>query len=58
MVKMMMTDESWYVVRNTRGVTGFVRPRLQARSADRGGGARMGVENVPIKRISVGDREV
>jgi transcriptional antiterminator NusG len=23
-VKMIMTDESWYVVRNTRGVTGFV----------------------------------
>ncbi len=26
MVKMVMTDESWYVVRNTRGVTGFVGP--------------------------------
>ena len=25
-VKMYMTDESWYVVRNTRGVTGFVGP--------------------------------
>src|SRR5690554_7137970 len=24
MVKMIMTDESWYVIRNTRGVTGFV----------------------------------
>ena len=24
MVKMFMTDESWYVIRNTRGVTGFV----------------------------------
>lgn len=24
LVKMMMTDESWYIVRNTRGVTGFV----------------------------------
>ena len=23
-IKMLMTDESWYVVRNTRGVTGFV----------------------------------
>lgn len=23
-VKMVMTDESWYIVRNTRGVTGFV----------------------------------
>lgn len=25
-VKMIMTDESWYLVRNTRGVTGFVGP--------------------------------
>ena len=24
LVKMIMTDESWYIVRNTRGVTGFV----------------------------------
>ena len=24
MVKMLMTDDTWYVVRNTRGVTGFV----------------------------------
>ncbi len=26
LVKMIMTDESWYVVRNTRGCTGFVGP--------------------------------
>lgn len=26
LVKMVLTDESWYVVRNTRGVTGFVGP--------------------------------
>ena len=25
-VKMVMTDETWYIVRNTRGVTGFVGP--------------------------------
>ena len=24
LVKMQMTDETWYIVRNTRGVTGFV----------------------------------
>ena len=24
LVKMVMTEESWYIVRNTRGVTGFV----------------------------------
>lgn len=26
LVKMVMTDDSWYVVRNIRGVTGFVGP--------------------------------
>ena len=26
LVKMVMTDESWYIVRNTRGCTGFVGP--------------------------------
>jgi len=26
LIKMFMSDESWYVIRNTRGVTGFVGP--------------------------------
>ena len=26
LVKMVLTDDSWYIVRNTRGVTGFVGP--------------------------------
>lgn len=26
LVKMIMTDDTWYVIRNTRGVTGFVGP--------------------------------
>lgn len=26
LIKMIMSDETWYVVRNTRGVTGFVGP--------------------------------
>lgn len=26
LVKMFMSDESWYIIRNTRGVTGFVGP--------------------------------
>ncbi|MDD4689868.1 MAG: transcription termination/antitermination protein NusG [Eubacteriales bacterium] len=25
-IKMVMTDETWYIIRNTRGVTGFVGP--------------------------------
>lgn len=26
LIKMIVTEESWYIVRNTRGVTGFVGP--------------------------------
>lgn len=26
MIKMVMTNQSWYIVRNTRGITGFVGP--------------------------------
>ena len=26
MIHMIMNDDTWYVVRNTRGVTGFVGP--------------------------------
>ena len=47
LVKMVMTDESWYIVRNTRGVTGFVGPgskpvpltdkEVEALGVDRGG---------------------
>ena len=29
LLKMFMTDESWYIIRNTRGVTGFVGPALK-----------------------------
>lgn len=30
LVKMVMTDETWYIVRNTRGVTGFVGTATKA----------------------------
>jgi transcription termination/antitermination protein NusG len=26
LIKMIMSDEAWYIIRNTRGVTGFVGP--------------------------------
>ena len=49
LVKMVMTDETWYIVRNTRGVTGFVGPgskpvpltekEVAALGVDRGGKA-------------------
>lgn len=49
MVKMLLTDESWYVVRNTRGVTGFVGPSSKPIPLSDAEVRAMGVENVTIK---------
>ena len=56
MVKMFLTDESWYVVRNTRGVTGFVGPGSKPIPLSDAEVRAMGVENVQIKLdVNVGD---
>lgn len=49
MVKMIMTDESWYVVRNTRGVTGFVGPGSKPIPLSNEEVRSMQVEMVPVK---------
>ncbi len=51
MVKMIMTDESWYIVRNTRGVTGFVGPGSKPVPLSNDEIERMGVETVRMKEI-------
>ena len=48
MVKMILTDESWYVVRNTRGVTGFVGPGSRPIPLTEEEVEAMGVERVPV----------
>lgn len=56
MVKMFLTDESWYVVRNTRGVTGFVGPGSKPIPLTDKEVRAMGVEAVPISLdVEVGD---
>ena len=56
MVKMIMTDESWFIVRNTRGVTGFVGPGSKPIPLSDEEVRAMGVENVHIKiDIQVGE---
>ena len=50
MVKMFLTDDSWYIVRNTRGVTGFVGPSSKPIPLSDAEVRTMGLENV---RISV-----
>ena len=49
MVKMILTDESWYVVRNTRGVTGFVGPGSRPIPLSDEEVRMTGVEDVPIE---------
>ena len=57
-IKMVMTDESWYIVRNTRGVTGFVGPGSKPVALTDEEVRKMGVEKVRQADIdlSVGDR--
>ena len=56
-IKMVMTDESWYVVRNTRGVTGFVGPGSKPVPLSEEEADRMGVEKIRMAdlNIAVGD---
>jgi len=55
-IKMVMTDESWYIVRNTRGVTGFVGPGSKPIPLTEAEVDAMGVETRVIKiDFAVGD---
>ena len=57
LVKMLMTDESWYVVRNTRGVTGFVGPASKPVPLTKSELKNMGIrEKMPRIDLEVGDR--
>lgn len=56
LVKMIMSDESWYVVRNTRGVTGFVGPGSKPVPLTDEEIKSMGVEEfAPVLDYDVGD---
>ena len=56
MVKMIMTDDSWYVVRNIRGVTGFVGPGSRPVPLSDAEVAKLGVETREvIVNFAVGD---
>lgn len=52
-IKMVMTDESWYVVRNTRGVTGFVGPGSKPVPLSDEEVEKMGVETVRAADLDV-----
>ena len=48
LIKMIVTEESWYIVRNTRGVTGFVGSGTDPIPLSSEEIRKMGFENVPI----------
>lgn len=57
MIKMYLTDESWYVVRNTRGVTGFVGPASKPIPLSDIEVRAMGLEDVRVHLdVEVGDQ--
>lgn len=56
LVKMVLTDESWYVVRNIRGCTGFVGPSSKPIPLTDEEIARLGVEKKTVEvSYDVGD---
>lgn len=55
-IKMQMTDESWYVVRNTRGCTGFVGPGSKPVPLSEAEVMSLGVEKTQVDLgVDVGD---
>ncbi len=49
LVKMILTDDSWYVIRNIRGVTGFVGPGSKPVPLSEKEVAALGVEKVHVE---------
>ncbi len=55
-VKMIMSDDAWYIVRNTRGVTGFVGSATKPIPLTEQEVANLGVEKKQVEvNYSVGD---
>lgn len=56
LIKMVMNDDSWYVVRNTRGVTSFVGPGSKPVALTEQEVASLGMEKLEVKlSYEVGD---
>ena len=56
LVKMVMNDDTWYVVRNIRGCTGFVGPESKPVALTEEEVKRLGVEKISVEvSYSVGD---
>ena len=59
LINMVMNDDTWYVVRNTRGVTGFVGPGSKPVALSEAEMERLGIQNVVVQiDFEVGDSVV
>ncbi len=59
LINMVMNDDTWYVVRNTRGVTGFVGPGSKPVPLTEAEMASMGLKaDAPNCEFSIGDSVV
>ena len=59
LLNMVMNDDTWYVVRNTRGVTGFVGPGSKPVPLTEAEMASMGLKaDAPACEFSIGDSVV
>ena len=56
LVKMIMSDDAWYVIKNVRGVTGFVGPQGKAWPLDEDEVRRLRLEEVVVDfDMEIGD---
>ena len=59
LIHMIMNDDTWQVVRNTRGVTGFVGPGSKPVALSEAEMERLGIQNVVVQiDFEVGDSVV
>ena len=59
LIHMILNDDTWYVVRNTRGVTGFVGPGSKPVALSEAEMERLGIQNVVVQiDFEVGDSVV
>ncbi|HEY4544723.1 MAG TPA: transcription termination/antitermination protein NusG [Tissierellaceae bacterium] len=53
LIKMIVNDESWYLVRNTRGVTGFVGPGSKPIPLSEDEVKALGVQERPVSDVDL-----
>jgi transcriptional antiterminator NusG len=55
LLKMVMNDDTWYVVRNTRGVTSFVGPGSKPVALTDEEVAAMGIESMSVTNLDIAE---